>query len=700
MKKTYFSLIVLLTISFLFAFSSPLQAGSRESSKSQPSKKASTEVQRTKPVEIEVKSVSPNNLRLEPGGKEVIVTLRGSNLNEVTSAKVLINNRHVREVEIKLGSSSAKSIKVTLKASSNAMVGSNYTLRLIAGKDTIDVSTRLLRLEVTTPKVIKKIPVKTAITKATPKAGVKPVGKPSAKVATDKGRRGPQVAYAILGGMLTVNGSIGTVVVNQGETATVEWTIPPDTGPERLNATGVWLRVNNAPFGMDPNTICDQGMFSDLAPDSTYYAGFPTGSRNLTLTANPPYVPGNSYYVMACAWAPGNPAGAFRDSFTGTVEVQYQEADSVGITLPPIPIEGVSVIPPSESAPTGTPDLTVEDILWQNGKLAFRIRNAGDGATGSYQVKVEYVRTGTVGATALNVREFTAAALGANQERVEVTDIWFDKPHSVTVNADPPGAGNPNGMIAESVETNNTRTELMDLDLKLINLTVHNNNQPDTYITFKVKNKAETTAPDYYVVWRVRDSSNENLVFPTVSGQAPGAARSFTISTEDLPVGDREVRIWVYWGSTENYVSWQGSWGQWTGIQKDKGYHKIPAGGLPDLKITDLQRDDNNSADVRIRFKVKNAGSVTSGPYRIRYRVNYQTIGETSVGASTNLQPGQKSGWWVVQELLPVGNHSSGENRLRIYVDPDYEIAEENEDNNSKVKGYKKRCPDGSWEPC
>ncbi|MEF9437798.1 MAG: hypothetical protein L0922_03290, partial [Candidatus Mariimomonas ferrooxydans] len=168
MKKTYFSLIVLLTITFLFAFSLPVQAGSKKSSKSQPSKKAPTKVQTTKPVKVEVNSASPNNPRLEAGGKTEIVTLKGINLNKVTSARVLMNNRPVREVEIKLGSPSAKSIKVTLKASPNAMVGSNYKLRLIAGKETNDVPIKLARIEVTAPKVVKKIPVNPVPTQVPP----------------------------------------------------------------------------------------------------------------------------------------------------------------------------------------------------------------------------------------------------------------------------------------------------------------------------------------------------------------------------------------------------------------------------------------------------------------------------------------------------------------------------------------------------
>ena len=45
-----------------------------------------------------VTSVVPNSVRLEPGGKEVAITINGSGLDKITSVQVVMNNQPVKEI--------------------------------------------------------------------------------------------------------------------------------------------------------------------------------------------------------------------------------------------------------------------------------------------------------------------------------------------------------------------------------------------------------------------------------------------------------------------------------------------------------------------------------------------------------------------------------------------------------------------------
>lgn len=99
-------------------------------------------------LEPQIRSVSTATLRIEPG-QSVTFTIKGSNLNQITSAQVLLNNRPVREVKCKLGPRSSTSRVITLKASSKAKPGRTYRLQFKAETKIIKYPSPILNLEIT-----------------------------------------------------------------------------------------------------------------------------------------------------------------------------------------------------------------------------------------------------------------------------------------------------------------------------------------------------------------------------------------------------------------------------------------------------------------------------------------------------------------------------------------------------------------------
>jgi hypothetical protein len=100
-----------------------------------------------------VSSVYPNDLKLVKGGSSQTVTIKGSNLNLAASIQVLYRGNITQEVTATLlqpGSDTEK--KVEFKASANAVIGSEYLIRLIAGRQSFDLSVQVLRLEVVGPE--------------------------------------------------------------------------------------------------------------------------------------------------------------------------------------------------------------------------------------------------------------------------------------------------------------------------------------------------------------------------------------------------------------------------------------------------------------------------------------------------------------------------------------------------------------------
>ena len=98
-------------------------------------------------LEPQIKSFSSRTLRLEPG-QSVTLTIKGNNLDQITSAQVLLNNRPVREVRCTLGPPSSVSRVITLNVSSRAKPGRAYSLQLKAKTKIIPYPSPSLKLEI------------------------------------------------------------------------------------------------------------------------------------------------------------------------------------------------------------------------------------------------------------------------------------------------------------------------------------------------------------------------------------------------------------------------------------------------------------------------------------------------------------------------------------------------------------------------
>ncbi len=98
-----------------------------------------------------VRSTTPNRCRVQAGGKTVNLTLRGENLETIHGVQIMRNNRPVREVRGKISRKSAKSLTVMLSATPQAQNHQRYTLRLLAGKNHLDVPARVALVEIQAP---------------------------------------------------------------------------------------------------------------------------------------------------------------------------------------------------------------------------------------------------------------------------------------------------------------------------------------------------------------------------------------------------------------------------------------------------------------------------------------------------------------------------------------------------------------------
>ncbi len=153
--------MVLLAVTAVVIFSFSVLEGQQTM---QPAQTTPQKLQQTpqklgpvQPLTVEVTSASTRSVRLEPGGRETTVTLRGNNLNRVTDCRVLLNNQPTRDLEVRLGPPAAKVRRITLRAAATATPGGSYRLQLLADKEVIEVP---ISLEVAAPKVTKLHPKK------------------------------------------------------------------------------------------------------------------------------------------------------------------------------------------------------------------------------------------------------------------------------------------------------------------------------------------------------------------------------------------------------------------------------------------------------------------------------------------------------------------------------------------------------------
>ena len=106
--------------------------------------------QEARPV---VSSVNPNDLKLVKGGSSQVVTVKGNNLNRAASVQILYRGSVTQEVRANfLQPRSSAEQKVEFRASSNAIIGSDYQVRLIVGNQSLDLPSKVLRLEIVAPE--------------------------------------------------------------------------------------------------------------------------------------------------------------------------------------------------------------------------------------------------------------------------------------------------------------------------------------------------------------------------------------------------------------------------------------------------------------------------------------------------------------------------------------------------------------------
>ena len=106
--------------------------------------------QEARPV---VSSVNPNDLKLVKGGSSQVVTVKGNNLNRAASVQILYRGNVTQEVTANfLQPRSSAEQKVEFRASSNAIIGSDYQVRLIVGNQSLDLPSKVLRLEIVAPE--------------------------------------------------------------------------------------------------------------------------------------------------------------------------------------------------------------------------------------------------------------------------------------------------------------------------------------------------------------------------------------------------------------------------------------------------------------------------------------------------------------------------------------------------------------------
>jgi CARDB protein len=217
--------------------------------------------------------------------------------------------------------------------------------------------------------------------------------------------------------------------------------------------------------------------------------------------------------------------------------------------------------------------------------------------------------------------------------------------------------------------------------IELQNLAVHRDRQPDPFVTFDAVNigRADSAPFDIDVAIAGRGS---HFVMSGGGALASGAGRSFTIPTEKLLPGRNEVLVTVHESSNGNG---RDPW------NKGQVYTKVPPGGLPDLKLEHARR-------VRpgvYAFTVRNVGHAASPAFRIAYEPDRRARLFVQPDPVPGLAPGASRAF-----VLDAIDESAAEPKkhrfdVAILVDPDHEVPEEDDDNNSADPGFGYKGPLG-----
>lgn len=337
----------------------------------------------------------------------------------------------------------------------------------------------------------------------------------------------------------------------------------------------------------------------------------------------------------------------------------------------------ISNISPGDSQLSRSP-LSPLGASLQGLLVVYIVQNQGTATSGSFQVVVHAScrpQPIILGRVSGGLPVFDEGPLPAAAVRTTLTDILLPPGKTCTVRA----VADPSNAVKEINEANNELTQILNVpEVKLKNVNVHRNNRLDTYITFDVKNTGPAAFdPTLRVEKLTGVEGGLQGLWSVKSGNIPvGGKSSFTVGTNALPAGHNALRIGAYYGDVFPLDL------------KLVDYKKDRAGGLPDLKIMDVHRHSNNEPDVYITYKVKNAGTAASPPFT----VSYELLGAIAPcgGPTPNPSPGLSRGE-VREYTIPTGCLAPGEHRVKIYIDPASEIAEEKILNNWAEQPYKKR---------
>jgi hypothetical protein len=104
-----------------------------------------------------INSASNPAPQLEPGGPGVVVDLRGVNLNRITTVQVLSGGQVIKDVTVTLGPATSTTRSFTFKAIPDALSRTGLALRISDGRQTIDIPTNILKIEVGPKKPINPL---------------------------------------------------------------------------------------------------------------------------------------------------------------------------------------------------------------------------------------------------------------------------------------------------------------------------------------------------------------------------------------------------------------------------------------------------------------------------------------------------------------------------------------------------------------
>jgi hypothetical protein len=102
-------------------------------------------------VRPKVVSVNVASVTLVQGGSEVTAEFQGNNFDKITSLTALFNGSPSAEVQIRIIKAGSTACQVGFRATAAAPIGT-YALRVIAGKEDIDIPTTTFKVEVTAPR--------------------------------------------------------------------------------------------------------------------------------------------------------------------------------------------------------------------------------------------------------------------------------------------------------------------------------------------------------------------------------------------------------------------------------------------------------------------------------------------------------------------------------------------------------------------